>query len=126
MAQLLNASICLTDLVERFKTGHSAFNRGKTNGKVYVNLTEWINEEPDKFGNHASFKLNSSKEKKDEEKAANGGKDIYVGSGKLVDIGGGEPVKAGSTEFDGLGIQGNGANASAEAVPQEAAGDLPF
>jgi hypothetical protein len=72
---LINSSVCLTDLVNHAKAGHSAFSKGK-NGKVYVNLTEWINAEPNQYGQHSSILLNSRKEKKDEE-----GK-VYVGNGR--------------------------------------------
>lgn len=89
MAQLISASVSLTDMVEKAKLGHSAFTRGK-NGKVYVALTLWNNDEPDQYGNHMSIQLNSQKEKKESE-----GK-TYIGNGKVMSTGGGgEPVKAG-------------------------------
>ena len=83
MATLITGSICLTDLVEMAKKGHSAFSRSAKNQKVYVNFTQWLNDEPDKYGNHAAFTLNSTKEKKDEELAANEGKKIYFGHAKI-------------------------------------------
>ncbi len=76
MSTLINGSMCFTDLCEHAKKGHSAFTKGK-NGKIYFNITEWVNDEPDQFGNHASFLLNSQKEKKEAE-----GK-IYIGNGKM-------------------------------------------
>lgn len=94
MAQLISASVCLTDLVEKAKAGHSAFARGK-NGKVYTALTIWLNDEPDQYGNHMSLQLNSTKDKKESE-----GK-TYVGNGKVMSTGGaGEPVKAGEIKGD--------------------------
>ena len=76
MSTLINGSMCFTDLCDQAKKGHSAFTKGK-NGKIYFNITEWVNDEPDQFGYHASFQLNSSKEKKEAE-----GK-VYIGNGKL-------------------------------------------
>lgn len=75
MSTLINGSLCLTDLIDQAQKAHSAFTRGK-NGKVYVNITQWVNDEADQFGNDASFQLNSSKEKKETE-----GK-VYIGNGK--------------------------------------------
>lgn len=92
MSQLLNGSICLTDLIERAKQGHSAFTRAK-NGKVYFSFTQWVNDKPDQFDNHSSFQLNSSKEKREEEKFNNGGKPIYIGNARIQPMSG-EPVSA--------------------------------
>ena len=75
MSILINGSLCLTDLIEQAQKAHSAFTRGK-NGKVYVNITQWLNDEADQYGNDASFQLNSSKEKRETE-----GK-VYIGNGK--------------------------------------------
>jgi hypothetical protein len=85
MSILINGSLCLTDLVEQAQKGHSAFNRGKNN-KVYVNFTEWVNDEPDAYGNHASIQLNSTKEKRETE-----GK-VYIGNGKRSDTTQSHPV----------------------------------
>lgn len=75
MATMVTGSICLTDLMEKAKEGHSAFMRGQ-NGKVYVNILQWYNDEADKFGNTVSIQLNSKKEKRELE-----GK-IYIGNAK--------------------------------------------
>lgn len=72
---MLNGSICLSDLFEKAKEGHSAFSRAK-NGKIYLNFTQWVNDEPDTFGNHSSFQLSSKKEKRESE-----GK-VYFGNAK--------------------------------------------
>lgn len=85
MAQLLNGSVCLTDIIDKAKEKHSAFAKGK-NGKIYFNVTCWVNDEPNQFGQHASLLLNSSKEKKDDE-----GK-VYIGNMKKSEQGGAEPV----------------------------------
>lgn len=91
MAILLNGSICLTDIIDKAKEKHSAFSKGK-NGKIYVNITCWVNDEPNQFGQHASLLLNSSKEKKDDE-----GK-VYIGNMKKSEQGGAEPVTAADTD----------------------------
>ena len=75
MSERLFGSICLTDLMDRAKQGHSAFSRAK-NGKIYLNFTQWVNDEPDPFGNHASFQLSSKMDKKETE-----GK-VYFGNAK--------------------------------------------
>ena len=76
MAQLRTGSLCLTDLNNKAKEGHSAFRKAD-NGKWYVNITVWHNEETDKYGNDSSIMLNSHKDKREDE-----GK-VYVGNLKL-------------------------------------------
>lgn len=83
---MLTGSLCLTDLIEKAKSGHSAFSKGK-NGKIYVNFVQWVNDDADQYGNHSSFNLGSSKEKREAELAANGGKKIYFGNAKVQEKG---------------------------------------
>lgn len=83
---MLTGSLCLTDLIEKAKSGHSSFSKGK-NGKIYVNFVQWINDEADQYGNHSSFNLGSSKEKREAELAANAGKKIYFGNAKIQEKG---------------------------------------
>lgn len=102
MSTLLTGSLCLTDLMEQAKKGHSAFSRSAKNQKVYINFTQWINDKPNEFGHDASFTLNSTKEKRDEELAANADKKIYFGNAKVQEKkegGGGEPVAAGAPDL---------------------------
>jgi hypothetical protein len=75
MSERINASICLTDIGEKVKQSHSAVTVGK-NGKKYANITIWINDEKDQFGNDVSIQLNSKQESRETE-----GK-VYVGNGK--------------------------------------------
>lgn len=89
MAKFITASVCLSDLVDKVKTGHSAFTRGK-NGKIYVALKIWENDVKDKYGNDISLQLNSSKEKSETE-----GK-FYIGNGRIQSSGIGEPIPAGA------------------------------
>ena len=76
MSEFILGSICLTTLIEKAKQGHSAFSKSPKEGKVYVNYAEWINDEPNEFGQHSSLLLSSKKELKETE-----GK-IYIGNGK--------------------------------------------
>lgn len=66
MSQLFYGSICLTDIVEQAKKGHSAFTKAD-NGKVYANVNVWLNDEVDKYGNIMSCQLNPKKEKKEQD-----------------------------------------------------------
>lgn len=81
--QLLNGSLDLTMILEKAKAKHSAFSKSEKNGHIYFNITQWINDEPNEFGQHSSILLNSgSKEKQAEE-----GK-VYIGNAKKVEGGG--------------------------------------
>jgi len=54
MSQLLYGSLDFTKLLELAKAGNKAFSRAE-NGKIYLNLNVWINDEKDKYGNSASL-----------------------------------------------------------------------
>ena len=54
-------SICLSDMNEQAKKSHPAFTRGK-NGKIYVNIVQWFNGEPDQYGNIGSLSLSKPKD----------------------------------------------------------------
>lgn len=66
MNQSYYGSVCLTDLIEKAKAKHSSFVRAQ-NGKVYCNITVWLNEDVDKYGNSMSIQANTTKEMKDKE-----------------------------------------------------------
>ena len=86
MAQLLNGSLDLTLILEMAKAKHSAFSKSDKNGHIYFNITQWINDEPNQFGQHSSLLLNSSKEMKEQEPKC------YIGNAKKVEGGGTEPL----------------------------------
>ena len=86
----MHGSICLTDLGDAFKAGHSAFNKSEKNGKVYANIAVWMNDEPDQYGNILSFQLNSKKDAADDK--------VYFGNAKLPDAG--KPAPAQKTNDD--------------------------
>ena len=56
MATLLTGSICLTDIPKEKIT------TSERNGKKYLNITVWLNDEPDTYGNHASIQVSQTKE----------------------------------------------------------------
>ena len=80
MPQLLNVSICLTDILEQAKKGHSAFKKvtTKKGKKIYFDVRQWINDDVDGYGNISSLMLSSSEERRELE-----GK-VYIGNGKEV------------------------------------------
>lgn len=75
MSQLFYGSICITDIIEKAKQKHSAFTKGN-NGKIYLNISAWLNDAEDKYGNIMSLLMSSKKEMKEAE-----GK-IYIGNCK--------------------------------------------
>jgi hypothetical protein len=75
-AILITGSICLSTLLEKAKEGHSAFSRSSKDGRIYFNYAEFINQEPNEYGQHSSILLSPSKDKKESE-----GK-VYIGNGK--------------------------------------------
>lgn len=85
MSKLLYGSLCLTDLIEHAKTGHSAFTKAQ-NGKIYCSLNIWINDEKDKFGNDASLQINPAKESNHKKE--------YLGNFKFSEVKGSEPIKS--------------------------------
>jgi len=85
MAKMITGSICLTELNEKAKAGHSAFSRAQ-NGKIYFNVLVWENDQPDKYGNNFSVQLNAKKD------AAESEKKQYIGNLKYLEGGAGGPA----------------------------------
>ncbi len=81
MSQLFYGSICITDLLEHAKGKHSAFVKGN-NGKIYANISAWLNDEEDKYGNIMALKLSATKDAitKDAEQGK-----VYIGNLKESD-----------------------------------------
>lgn len=50
-------SIDFSKLMEQAKVGNRAFSKNE-NGKIYLNVRVWVNDELDKYGNVASFQSN--------------------------------------------------------------------
>ena len=59
MAQLLTGSICLTDIPK------DKITTSEKNGKKYLNVTVWVNDEPDTYGNHASIQVSQTKKERE-------------------------------------------------------------
>ena len=57
MAQSFYGSIDFTKLIEKAKAGDKAFTKTE-NGKIYLNVRVWVNDEQDNYGNIASFQSN--------------------------------------------------------------------
>jgi len=94
MSKLRTFSICLSDIPKEAIIDHK-------NGKKYVNLTTWDNDEPDKFGNDFSVSISQNKEER-EAKA----RKTYIGNGKIY--------------------KGAGGSAPQNKKADKVAGDLPF
>ena|ERR1700734_2535937 len=84
-SQLYYGSICITDIMTMLNKRHSAFTKGN-NGKIYCNISVWVNDIPDQYGNSMALLLSSKKENKERE-----GKQ-YIGNCKKSDYDGPKPV----------------------------------
>lgn len=70
MSKLYNGSICLSDIPKE------KMNVGK-NGKKYLNINVWINDNVDQFGNIGSIQVSLPKAERDA-----GAKGAYIGNFK--------------------------------------------
>lgn len=92
MAQGLYGSICIEDLfgaaIQKDGQGNSwvnlsalqgsAIKRGERNGKTYINIGVWINDQLDQYGNIASMSISQSQEERQ-----SGEKRVYIGNLKM-------------------------------------------
>lgn len=58
-------SINFSKLLVAVRAKHSAFVRTGENNWIFGNITLWINEDPDKYGNTISIQLNPAKDSGD-------------------------------------------------------------
>lgn len=65
-------SICLTDIGELVKQNHPAVTVSQKNGKKYINLDLWFNEEPDQYQKNIQVKVYNKDTKESK----------FVGNGK--------------------------------------------
>lgn len=65
MSKLMYGSLDFTKLLELAKAGNKAFSKA-ANGKIYLNLNVWINDEKDQFGNDASIQTSFKDATKEE------------------------------------------------------------
>jgi len=66
MSQRFYGSICITDLFELANKKHSAFSKAD-NGKIYADITVWLNDTVDKFGNIMALQLNPKKDLREQD-----------------------------------------------------------
>lgn len=99
MSTLFNGSICLTDIPK------DKITVSEKNGKKYLNINLWLNDEPDQFNNNGSIQVSQSKEEREA-----GAKKQYIGNFKYA--------KVSNTQ-----TTGNGASENVQAEPID---DLPF
>lgn len=60
-SKMLTGSICLTDLIDNLKLKNPAFTKA-SNGKIYVNVVQFINNSVDLYGNISSLQISKPKE----------------------------------------------------------------
>lgn len=78
-------SICLTDLPKERILKHS-------NGKLYLNLSTYDYDEPDKFDNDFSVSLPLTKEEIERKKAGEEVKRTFLGNGRIWEDRGMQPT----------------------------------
>lgn len=82
-------SIDVTTLLKQANLPHSAFVRAGKENKAFAQITAWVNEEPDQYGNSVSIKLQS----KDAETGKLEGS-IYLGNLKKSEAKAPTPLEA--------------------------------
>ena len=65
MAKLMYGSLDFSKLLELAKKADKSFSKAQ-NGKIYVNINVWLNDEKDQYGNDASIQTNFKDATKDE------------------------------------------------------------
>lgn len=117
MSQRFYGSICVSDLVDLAHKKHSAFSKAD-NGKIYANVTVWLNDEKDKFGNIMAVQLSPKKELREQDGQP------YIGNMKEAEA---KPIN--SKDASGLSlpedIEPSSKGISADNVTQPI-DDLPF
>ena len=110
-------SLNITELLEQLQKKHSSFSKAD-NGKIYMNVTVWLNEEKDKYGNSMSIQANTKEGNTQESK-------FYLGNCKKTVRKENKPLSASDTNVDSYtsGFD-NPANVSSSHLdPKD---DLPF
>lgn len=111
MSQRFYGSICVSDLVDLAHKKHSAFSKAD-NGKIYANVTIWLNDEKDKFGNLMSAQLNPKKDLAEQDGQP------YIGNFKLA-----EPKPLNSRDAESLSLPEVENSVNENKDPKD---DLPF
>lgn len=115
-------SICITDLVDLAHKKHSAYSKAD-NGKIYANVTVWLNDEKDKYGNIMAVQLNPKKELREQDGQQ------YIGNMKEAEA---KPI--GARDASGLSLPDDipASQKTTNNLPPEASditqpiSDLPF
>jgi hypothetical protein len=102
MSRLRTASLCLTDILNAAKAGHTAFSRSDKNQKVYFKVSIWDNEEKNKFGQDVSIQLSPKKDTSSER--------LYIGNGEKQEYNPSETINT----------------PEAPVIPENEGDDLPF
>lgn len=89
-------SIDVTTLLKQANLPHSAFIRAGKENKAFAQITVWVNEEPDQFGNYVSIKLNSASAE-----LAQAEGNIYLGNLKKSEAKAPAPLEANAGLGDG-------------------------
>lgn len=92
-------SIDVTTLLKQANLPHPAFVRAGKENKAFAQITVWVNEEPDQYGNSVSIKLQS----KDAETGKLEGA-IYLGNLKKSEAKAPTPLEADSGLGDGTDL----------------------
>ena len=74
MNTLYTGSICLSD-IDKTKIAKS-----EKNGKLYLSVDIWVNEQPDQYGNIGSINVRQSKEEREAKE-----KKTYIGNFKQLE-----------------------------------------
>ena len=90
----MKGSICLSKLGDAYKAKHSAFSVSEKNGQIYANISVWLNDEPDAYGNILSFQLNSAQGTTDEK--------VYFGNAKLPEATTAKPAETVKDKSDDI------------------------
>lgn len=89
MSKLYNGSICLSDIPKE------KIVKSEKNGKLYLNINIWINDELDQFKNIGSLQIAQSKEERESKLPK-----IYFGNFKPVEQS--MPIQAAESDLDDL------------------------
>lgn len=76
MSKSRTMSICLTDIPKDRILKHE-------NGKLYLSLSTWDYDEPDKFDNDFSVSISPTKEEIEKRKAGEQVDRVFLGSGRI-------------------------------------------
>jgi len=69
MSQLFNGSICLSDIPKE------SITVSESNGKKYLNINVWVNDDVDRYNNIGSIQVSQTKEQREA-----GAKKVYIGN----------------------------------------------